>query len=67
MTADERQKIGKDLAGLEREVAALTRKLGDEAFLAKAPPAVIEKNRKQLAELEERRSRLAGNLGAAKG
>jgi valyl-tRNA synthetase len=67
MTADERQKIGKDLAGLEREVAALTRKLGDEAFLAKAPPAVIEKNRKQLAELEERRSRLAGNLGGAKG
>jgi len=28
---------------------------------------VIEKNRKQLAELEERRSRLAGNLGGAKG
>jgi valyl-tRNA synthetase len=66
MTAEERQKIEKELAGLEREAAALTRKLGDDAFLAKAPPAVVEKSRKQLGELAERRARLAGNLGAAR-
>jgi valyl-tRNA synthetase len=67
MTVEERQKIEKELAGIEREAAALTRKLEDAAFLAKAPPAVVEKSRKQLAELSERRARLSGNLGAAKG
>jgi valyl-tRNA synthetase len=64
MTVEERRKLEKDLAALEREAAALRRKLGDESFLAKAPAAVVGKSRKQLAELEERGTRLAGNLGA---
>ena len=67
LTAEERQRIEKELVALERDAAALRRKLGDPSFLSKAPPAVVEKSRKQLAELEERAARLSGNLVAVKG
>ena len=67
LTAEERRKMEKDLAAVEKDAAALRKKLGDEAFLAKAPPSVVEKSRKQLAELEERRGRLSANVGAARG
>ncbi len=67
MGAGERLKLEKELSAIERDAGSLRRKLADEAFLAKAPPAVVEKNRKQLAELEERRARLSANLGAATG
>ena len=64
--AEERAKLEKELAAVDREVEARRRsKLADEAFLSRAPPAVVEKNRKQLEELEERRARLAGNLAPA--
>ena len=35
-------------------IAAKKAKLADEKFAAKAPPAVVEKERAQLAELEEK-------------
>ncbi len=65
MGAEERRKIEKELAGIERDAETLRRKLSDEAFVTKAPPAVVEKSRKQLAGLEERRARLSGNLSAS--
>jgi valyl-tRNA synthetase len=67
MTAEERRKLEKELAGVERDAAALRRKLGDEAFLAKAPQAVVAKSRKQLADLEERTARLSANLAGRAG
>ena len=68
MTEEERRKVEKELEGLKRDVGALRRKLDDEAFLAKAPPAVVQKSRKQLAELTERTARLSANLArTAKG
>ena len=67
MGAEERLKLEKELSAIEREAGSLRKKLADEAFLAKAPPAVVEKNRRQLAELEERRGRLSANLGTAAG
>jgi len=60
---DEIAKLEKELAAVEREAGTLRVKLGNVAFLAKAKPDVVEKNRKQLQELEERRARLASNLG----
>jgi valyl-tRNA synthetase len=58
-------KLEKELAALEKEVEALRRKLADDKFVARAPEAVVQKNRAQLEELETRRRKLAGNLGRA--
>jgi valyl-tRNA synthetase len=63
----ERAKLEKELAQLEREVEGVKKRLSDDGFLSRAPAAVVEKNRKQLEELEERRARLAGNLAPAGG
>ncbi|WP_226438167.1 valine--tRNA ligase [Rhodococcus yananensis] len=47
-------RLRKDLAVAEKELAGTSGKLGNEAFLAKAPEAVVEKirGRKQVAEEE---------------
>jgi valyl-tRNA synthetase len=48
----ERARLQKELEGLEREMENKRRQLGNEAFLQKAPPHVVEGLRKRLAELE---------------
>ncbi|HYV42960.1 MAG TPA: hypothetical protein VEO02_14320, partial [Thermoanaerobaculia bacterium] len=53
------RKIGRTLAALDGEIAELSAKLQNIAFLDKAPPAVVEKTRKRLVELEGRRSALS--------
>ncbi|MET4579064.1 valyl-tRNA synthetase [Ottowia thiooxydans] len=61
--AAEKVRIGKEVARLEGEIAKANGKLGNEAFVAKAPPAVIEQEKKRLADfnaaLEKNRSQLA--------
>ena len=59
---EERAKLEKELAQIDKEVEAIRNRLRDEGFLSRAPAAVVEKNRKQLEGLEERRSRLSANL-----
>lgn len=63
----ERSRIEKELATIDKEAAALKRKLADESFLSRAPAAVVEKARQQLADLETRRGKLSGNLAASGG
>ena len=58
-------KLEKELAALEKEVEALRRKLADDKFVARAPEAVVQKNRAQLEELETRQRKLAGNIAQA--
>ncbi len=62
--AAERKRLEKDLAAAQKELAQTTGKLGNEAFLAKAPEAVVEKikARQQLATEEVQRitARLQG-------
>ena len=48
--AAERVRLGKEVARLEGEVARAHGKLGNEAFVAKAPAAVIEQERKRVAD-----------------
>lgn len=51
--AAERKRLAKDLAAAEKEQAQATAKLGNEAFLAKAPDHVVDKIRTRLAKAEE--------------
>ena len=61
--AAEKIRIGKEIARLEEQVTKANAKLSNEAFVAKAPPAVIEQERKRIAEfgatLDKLREQLA--------
>ncbi len=48
--AAEKARLGKEAARLEGEIAKANAKLGNEAFVAKAPPAVIDQEKKRVAD-----------------
>ena len=48
--AAERQRLAREVARLEGEISKATGKLANEAFVAKAPTAVIEQEKKRVAE-----------------
>jgi valyl-tRNA synthetase len=54
-------KIAKTLAELDEEIAGLSAKLRNLSFVEKAPAAVVEKTRRRLLELEQRRRALSGS------
>jgi valyl-tRNA synthetase len=60
--AAERKRLAKDLAAAEKEKAQAEAKLGNEAFLAKAPDNVVEKIRTRLAKAEEDIVRLQNQI-----
>ena len=62
--AAERKRLEKDLAAARKVVEQTSRKLGNEAFLAKAPEAVVAKNRERLAQAEADIRRLESRLNA---
>lgn len=64
--AAERARLGKEIARLQAEVNKAQTKLNNQAFTAKAPPAVIQQERERLAQflatvskLSEQQSQLA--------
>ena len=54
-------RIAKTLANLDDEIAGLGSKLRNPSFVDKAPRPVVEKTRRRLIELEERRAALSGS------
>jgi valyl-tRNA synthetase len=60
----ERARLEKDLAGARKEAEQARRKLGNEAFIAKAPEAVIAKNRDRLTQAQADIARIEAQLAA---
>ena len=50
--AAERERLDKEITRLNNEVAKTTAKLGNESFVARAPAAVVEQEKKRMAEFE---------------
>ena len=60
--AAEKVRLGKEATRLQGEIAKAQGKLGNEAFVAKAPPAVIAQERKRLADFEATLAKLSEQL-----
>jgi valyl-tRNA synthetase len=65
--AAEREKLTKQLAEVDRNLAGVQAKLGNENFVSRAPAAVIEQQRTLLATLTEKRAKLTHLLDLLKG
>jgi valyl-tRNA synthetase len=62
--AAERKRLEKDLAAAQKEKAQAEGKLGNEAFTAKAPEAVVDKIRGRLSNADADIARLTSQLAA---
>ena len=60
--AAEKIRLSKEVARLENEIVKANGKLGNEAFVAKAPPAVITQERQRLADFEAMLSKVKEQL-----
>ncbi len=60
--AQERGRLAKELDKAKGEVSKLEKKLGNEQFVAKAPPEVVAEQRQRLADAALARDKLAGAL-----
>nr|WP_205964380.1 valine--tRNA ligase [Ramlibacter agri] len=60
--AAEKVRLSKEAARLQGELAKAQGKLSNEAFVAKAPPAVIEQERKRIADFTASLEKIQGQL-----
>jgi valyl-tRNA synthetase len=65
-TAAEKARLAKELETLTKHIAATEARLGNEAFVSKAPPAVLAGAKKQLADQQAKHAELARLLAALK-
>jgi valyl-tRNA synthetase len=65
--AEEEKRLGKEIAKVQADVEFFDRKLGNEKFVANAPPAVLAKDRARLAEAEEKLAILQRSLEKLRG
>ena len=60
--AAEKARLSKEAARLQGELVKATGKLSNQAFVAKAPPAVIEQERKRIADFSATISKIEDQL-----
>ncbi len=60
--AAEKARLGKEAARLQGEIAKAQGKLGNEAFVAKAPPAVLAQEQKRVADFSATLARIQEQL-----
>ena len=60
--AAEKIRLSKEVARLEGEIGKANGKLSNEAFVAKAPPAVIDQERKRVADFEANLSKMKSQI-----
>jgi len=58
----ERERLRKDREVLEARIAALRARLDDEAFLSRAPAAIVEKERAKLTDAQARLEKVGRRL-----
>ncbi|MGD0060137.1 MAG: valine--tRNA ligase [Verrucomicrobiia bacterium] len=62
--AQERQRLTKQLADIEKQLAAADAKLANESFVAKAAPIAVQRERDRQQQLREQRGKIQALLGA---
>ena len=63
-TEKERDRLRRDLKKVEKELEVVEKKLGNPSFVERAPAAVVEKSKRDEAELREKRERLEAALNS---
>jgi valyl-tRNA synthetase len=59
----ERVRLAKEIERLDAELAKATGQLGNESFVKRAPPAIVDQMRKRVADFEAKRADLSNQLG----
>jgi valyl-tRNA synthetase len=62
--AEEKVRLRKEIEAITKHIAGTQARLSNEAFVSKAPPAVLEGARKQLADQQAKQTELERLLGA---
>ena len=62
----ERERLNKEKAKVQKDLDFVNKKLNNPGFVAKAPAAVVEQERKKVAKLEELMAKLDASLAALK-
>lgn len=55
-----RKRLDKEIAQLDKDITSTGKKLGNEAFVSKAPPEIVEENRDRIVDWTDRREKLKG-------
>ena len=60
-------RLDKEIAKLDKDIEIVGKKLSNEGFVARAPEAVVAKERQKIADAEVARERLIGERGKIAG